>query len=242
VNASEVKRILINWRPGHGENDPLVDEALQEARRDPALRRWLERQTTFHREMRDAFLQIPVSPELKDQILARARTVRVTHWWQQPPWISAAAVIALLLGLAAFWLRPPPGPSFDTFRSRMVRTVLRQYSMDVETSDMTQIRRFHATNNAPSDYVLPQGLERLPALGAGLLSWQDRQVAMVCLGSTNNRTLFLFVVDRASVAKPPPATPEFVPVSKLMTASWTDGNKSYVLAVQGAKDSLQKFF
>ena len=193
--------------------------------------------------MCEAFRQMPVPHDLKNRILARAKTIRPVRQWRQPAWIAAAAALAFLLGLAAFWVRPEPENSLDTFRSRMVRAVLRQYSMGIETSDMMQVRHFLATNNAPADYVLPQGLARAPTLGAGLLSWQDRRVSMVCLEGANRDTLFLFVVDRDSVKPPPPSAPQFAQVSKLMTASWSQGGKVYVLAASKENgEALPKLF
>jgi hypothetical protein len=243
VNNAEAKQILITWRAGHAEeSDPRVAEALQQVRRDAALRQWFEQNVRFNEEARAAFRQIPVPHHLKERILARARTAKVVHWWQQPGWMAAAAAVVLLLTLSMFWFRPESENSFATFRSRMVRTVLRQYSMDIESSDMNRIRQFLATNNAPADYVLRQGLGRLPALGAGVLSWQDQKVSMVCLVSTNQATLFLFIVDRASVKQAPADAPEFAEVSKLLTASWTQGDNVYVLATQGNHDTIKGFF
>jgi hypothetical protein len=122
----------------------------------------------------------------------------------------------------------------------MVRSVLRQYSMDLVTNDMTAIRQFLTGHQAPADYVLPPGLTSLPASGAGVLSWQGQRVAMVCLDSPDQGTLFLFVVDQSAVRPPPPRNPEYLQVSKLMTASWTRDGKTYVLAGSGGREGLQK--
>jgi hypothetical protein len=98
-----------------------------------------------------------------------------------------------------------------------------------------------STQNAPDDYVLPQKLDGLPALGAGVLSWQDRRVSMVCLDSGAQGTLLLFVVDGAAV-KNAPVQREYAPVSELTTVSWSEGGRTYVLAGQGGKEALQRFF
>ena len=83
-------------------------------------------------------------------------------------------------------------------------------------------------------------LTRLPVIGAGVLSWQGRGVSMVCLDSTDAGTLFLFVLDQTSVKDPPPSNPEFVPVFEMMTASWTEGGKVYVLAGSGGMEALHR--
>jgi len=124
----------------------------------------------------------------------------------------------------------------------MVTTVLRQYSMDIVTNDMTQVRTFLAGSKAPSDYVLPDKLSRLPVAGAGVLSWRDQRVSMICLDSPTNGTLFLFVVESASLGQPPPTQHDFQQVNKLMTVSWTEGQRTYVLAGNGGRQALEQHF
>jgi hypothetical protein len=155
--------------------------------------------------------------------------------------LAAAAAITLLVG-GALWLKTPPQDTFQTFRRRMVSAAARGYEMDLVTNDLTGIRQFLSTNNAPADFVLPESLARLPVLGAGLLSWQDQRVSMVCLNSIGQGTLFLFIVDRSAVKHPPPSKEEFVQVNKLMTASWTQGERSYLLAGQEGQETMQRRF
>lgn len=240
MNSANAKRILIACRPG--TEDLRTSEAaaaLEQARRDPDLQSWWEQQQAFQQRTLESFRAVPVPHSLRNQILARTKIVAVP-WWQRPVVWKAAAAIAFLSVIVAIWQKPSPEDSFQTFRSRVVRNVLRQYTMDIETNDMAEIRRFLATKNAPADYVLPPNLDRLPALGAGVLSWQDRRASMVCLNSGAQGTLFLFVVDGSSVRNAP-AQEEYAAVSDLMTVSWSEGGKTYVLAGHGGKESLQRF-
>jgi hypothetical protein len=64
---------------------------------------------------------------------------------------------------------------------------------------------------------------------------------MVCLESKEQGTLFLFIVESAAVLKGPGETPDFEPVSKLTTASWTKGGKTYVLAGPGGPEFLGRY-
>jgi hypothetical protein len=154
--------------------------------------------------------------------------------------VAAAAAVVMLIGLSALWLAAPEEEdSFDTYRSRMVSSVLRQYRMDIETSDKARIREFLAKNDAPAEYVLAGDLEALPAIGGGVLSWRDRRVSMVCLDGGEEGTVFLFVVDRSAVRHPPPLRPRYERVSRLTTASWSDAERAYVLATHGDEDALQ---
>ncbi|HVR34983.1 MAG TPA: DUF3379 family protein [Methylomirabilota bacterium] len=230
------------WRPGRDlERDPEVARALETARQDPELRAWLDRHAAFQEGMKEAWSGIPVPPDLEDRILARAKTVSIPRRRTRAVIVAAAAAVVMLLGLSALWLTvPEEEDSFDTYRSRMVRSVLRQYRMDIETSDMARIREFLSGNDAPADYALAGDVEALPVIGAGVLSWRDRRVSMVCLDGGQEGTVFLFVVDRSAVQDPPPSRPRYERVSRLSTASWSDAERAYVLATHGDEGALQE--
>jgi hypothetical protein len=240
VNSAEAKKILIACRPGTDDlRTPEAVEALELARRDAELLRWWEQQRAWHDGVRESFATIPIPARLQERILARAKIIELPWWQQRIVWRAAAALV-LLAALAVLLWPSRREDTFQTFRSRMVRNVERTYSMDIVTNDMTQIRAYLATKQAPADYVLPAGLDKLPALGGGALGWQDRRAAMVCLDSQTKRTLFLFIVDRTSV-RGAPDRPEFAAVKRLMTVSWSSGGKTYVLAGSGSQDWLRSF-
>jgi hypothetical protein len=137
-------------------------------------------------------------------------------------------------------MKPRTPDRFADYQARMVRTVLREYRMDLVTNDMREIRQFMAAKGAPADYVLTKGLEDLRLTGAGFLRWRSQPVAMVCFNRGDNEMLFLFVMDRSAVKDPPPVEPQLARVSKLKTARWTKDDKTYILA--GPEDSdFQKY-
>ncbi len=241
MNSADAQRILIAHRAGGaGTNDPEVVAALEQARRDPVLADWWQQQTACHEALAKSFAGIPIPPGLREQIRGRSKVIAFPWWRRQHVWAAAAAV-AILIGVAAFFQRPAPGDSFATFRSRMVSSVLRQYRMDIQTNDMTVIRQFLAARNAPSDYALPAGARGLSPIGAGVLTWHASRVSMVCLDSRNQGTVFLFVVEDSLVKKAPGPVPTVAQVNKLMTASWAEGGKVYLLAFQGEASDLKKF-
>jgi hypothetical protein len=54
--------------------------------------------------------------------------------------------------------------------------------------------------------------------------------------------LWLFVVDGSTVRNgPASSSPAITQVSKLMTASWTQDGKTYILAAAGDEQFLRKF-
>jgi len=230
LNSQEAKTILSLCRPGvFDASDPQVAEALEQTRCDQDLRRWFEQSSAFHAAMREKFQQIPVPPDLKESLLAMNKIVRPA-WWRQPAWLAAAAAIVLLLGGALFWSHTRPQDQFSEYRSRMVRTALRRYRMDIATNDLNQVRQFMARRGTPSDYTLPKTLEKLSVTGGVCLRWRGNPVSMVCFDRGDKQMLFLFVMARSALPDAPTAPSEVTKVNKLLTTSWTQGEMTYVLA------------
>jgi hypothetical protein len=239
VNAAEAKRILLAARPGTDDmRDPAVMAAADFAASDPELARWWEEQQKFHADAR-ATLRGAAPPEhLRERLLAERKVVRV-HFWRQPGAMAVAAAIVLLAIAAVILTRPARQDDLQTFRSRMVRNVLRQYALTLVTNDMAALRQQFAANNAPADYVLPDNLARVPLLGGGVLSWRDRRVAMVCFNAGKQGPLYLFVVDASAVQGSPEGL-NFSDVSSLHTVSWTQDGRTYVLAGELSESALRE--
>jgi hypothetical protein len=106
---------------------------------------------------------------------------------------------------------------------------------------MRQVRQFMARHAAPADYDLPRGLERLQLTGGGRLTWRSHPVAMVCFDRGDKQMLFLFVMKRSALKDPPPDTPRLAKVHQMLTASWTHGDNTYVLAGPEETDFVKKY-
>lgn len=245
MNSSEAREVLLLYRPGTADAaEPQMAEALEMARQDPELGRWFEQHRAFQKAMRAGFQQIEVPVHLKISLLtqkpAQQRPIPPHPWWRSPVWLAAAAVV-LLLGLAGAWLKPRPANRFANYQSRVVSEAQREYRMDLVTNDMRQIRQFMASRGAPADYDVARGLEHLQLTGGGRLTWRSNPVTMVCFDRGDKQMLFLFVLKRSAVKDPPPATPQMAKVNLMLTASWTRGDNTYVLAGPEEADFLKKY-
>ncbi len=231
MTSAEAKQILLLCRPGTSDlHDPEAAQALELAREDADLGRWYEEHCTFQTAMRRKLRQIEAPADLKARILAQRKIVPLPVWWRSPRWLAAAAAVVLFAGVLAVVIRPHAPDRFANFQARMVGAALREYAMDLKTNDMRQVRQFLATKGAPADYVVPQGLERLPLTGGGFLRWRNHPVSMVCFDRGGGQMLYLFVLDRSAVQDPPPATPQLADLPKLQVASWTRDGRTYLLA------------
>lgn len=230
MSRDEAKRILALYRPGtRDQDDPEISAALAEVERDPELKAWFEQHSGFQTAIRERLREIPVPEEFKRSLLPKVAPGPVI-WWTPRRVLAAAAVV--ILTAAGLWLftRPSPPVHFEHFRSRMARTVLREYSMDIETPDMQKLRQYLNTNGAPADYEVPKGLQPLALTGGGVLTWRGNRVSMTCFDRGKGNMLFLFVIQQQALPDPPARQPDFAQVNKLMTASWSSAGRTYLLA------------
>jgi hypothetical protein len=243
VDNQQAKEILALYRAGLDEaGDPFFSEALAQAQRDPELGRWFEKQCAIDAAMREKFQQITAPADLARQILAERKIVRPAVWWERPAlWAAAAAAIVLAV-LAGYLLRQTETPTFQAYRKNMANLVSGEYKMMLETNDLIVIRQFLGKNHGASDYILTKELEKLPGEGCALIKWHGQRVSLVCLDRGHDDDLFLFIVDRTALPDPPLGqSAEFARVNNMTTASWTVGDKTYVLASKASEEDLRKF-
>ena len=245
MTSQLAKAILLRYRPGTADaNDPEFAEALAQAKRDSELGRWFAQQQAFHITIRDRFRQLPAPADLKENILAGYRPAPIPVRWQQPAFqaLAAAAAIMLLIGVALFWSQPREDRSFAAFQSRVVRNAQRGYAMEITTTNLSEIRRFLEAQGAHADYVLPAPLERLPGDGGAVLRWRNKPVSMVCFDLGNHNDLFLFVASRADLPDGPSTSePQFTQIGRLTAASWSAGERTYVLAGPGDEQFVRRY-
>jgi len=244
MTIEQAKEVLALYRGTPLDaQDAEVKEALALARSNPELQAWLDAQLAFHSGLRQKMRSLSPPPGLKEKLLARGKIVEPPiAWWRQPLRIAVAAVL-LFSGIIFAVLLQPGGTHdrFAQFQSRMVGTALRQYRMDILTNDMSQVRTFMASRGAPADYTIPDKLERLQLTGGGALKWRNNPVAMVCFDRGDRQMLYLFVTDRRAIKDAPKETIKVEQVSDLLAVSWSEGDKTYLLAGPVEPDFTRKY-
>ena len=234
MNREQAKQVLLLYRPGTADaEDPEIASAMELARQDPELGSWFNKHVQFQQGMMTRMRAMEAPNHLKLELLASFRKVVRPPWWTRPAtlWVTAAAACVLLLGVIT--LRPHRDNSnqFSAFKERVVGEVQRQYAMDLETTNMSQLRAFIAAHGGRADYDVPKGLANLKLSGGAVLKWQSNPVSMVCFDRGGGKMLFLFVLKKDALKDPPPSNnPQVAVVHDFMTASWTQGDNAYVLA------------
>ncbi len=252
MTTEQAKEILLAYRPWTDDaQDPEIAAALTVMQSQPELQRWLEAHCERQLALRDKFRAIQAPEGLLQQILSERRVQPDAAPRRRRVAIGALACGVMVVALAFIvqTLRPVSSEdlSFNGYRQRMVKTVLRAYGMDFETNEMTQVRAFLGANRGLADFALTPGLTATPTVGCGVLRWQGQPVTMVCfrtgkpLPPGSKSDLFLFVVAAEDVdAGGVPQEKVFAQVSELVTASWREGGKIYLLAGFTEEDVRQR--
>jgi hypothetical protein len=257
VNRDEAKIILQLYRPNTADADnPQIAEALALAKSDAELARWLEEHCARQNMLREKFRQIAAPAGLKEQIISEQAAFSKGNSPRQKIVLIAAvtAIVASLAVIVSLYL-PHGGNGNQTnsntlsnYQNQMAYVATSGYGMNFPTNDLSQIRAYLAQNAASSDYTLPAPLEKTATTGCAIEDWQGKKVSMICfrtgksLPPGQQGDLWLFVVDRVSVkGAPDTASPQFSKVNQLITATWTQGGKLYLLATKGDEQVLRKF-
>lgn len=208
MNNEEARFILRAYRPGGQDAaDPQFAEALDQARRDPELSRWLAEQTAFDTAIGGKLKAIPVPADLKASILAGRKIVPIKPepWWRRSihP-VAAAAALAITFGTIGFLaLHEPPEPKADFARFTQDITdylgkgygVLPRhahlattdatyfgamsYRMNFRSPSLDDIRQWLVQNGGHGDFASPGGLKNPLNLGCGIMDWRGKRITLI---------------------------------------------------------------
>jgi hypothetical protein len=256
VNRDEARQILLLYRPGTNDaDDPEVAAALALAKDDPELSRWLAEHNARQTALREKLRQIPVLAGLKEQIVSEqaAKSKAASRRGAMVSLVAVAAIVISLLALAHFYLaggssNGQMANTLDNYKSQMTAASQAGYSMNLVSSDSGKIQAYLAGARAPSDYALPAGMQKTAMAGCAVETWQNSKATMICFRSgkplphDQYGDLWLFVVDRTAVKDVTDmSSPQFAKVNGLMTAAWTQGDKLYLLSIQGDENDLKNY-
>ncbi len=251
MNRDEIKQTLLLYRPGSADaEDPQIAATLALAKQDAELARWLEEHCARQSALRAKFRQLEPPAGLREQIISEHAASRRRNSSRHKIQFALAGAALLLLGmLAGFWLpHRAPEDTLAVYQNQMARVALSPYAMDLMTNDLAPVRAYLAQNRAPADFVLPAPLKKIALTGCAVESWQGTRVSMICFRTGQPLTpgaasdLWLFVIDRAAVKNAPAGTaPQLAKVNGLITASWTQNGKIYLLGTEGEAAAIKQY-
>jgi hypothetical protein len=251
VDSRQAREILVLYRPGTTDAaDPQMAAALDQVKLDPGLAAWFEQHCAVHQAIRAKLKTVSVPANLKREIIiSRDDHPRITHFGRIIPLppaakiLLAAAAVVVITAIAWFQFNARPAENtFSRFADRMARSVQRGSApyMQTYTTSQSEVFAYFKSKDRPADFNLSDSLKQLPAAGGSAITWNNHPVEMLCLkGNAGN--LWVFVMDKNVVPDAPGSKTQFRKIGSLVTASWSSGDKVYLLAAAGTDEDLKKY-
>ena len=238
MNTTEAKFILQARRPdGSDDAEPRFAEALEQARRDPALGEWLAREQGFDAAVAAKLRAVQPPADLRAAILAGARASRPVPFWKRPQVLAMAASVALAFGLVAAWPLMPPAGNVDQLAMGVMGEIdsdAHHAAMPRPQGKLRSVLTDQATRLAAG---LPMNFDQLKAEGCRSLTIGGREVLEVCF--TRGGNFHLYVARRSEFKGD--AEPMFRERGTLASVAWADDRHAYVL-VGGDAAELRSVF
>jgi hypothetical protein len=227
MNNEEAKFVLHGYRPnGADAGDAAFREALEQAKRDPALGAWFAKQQAFDAAISAKLAQLAPPAGLRSAILAGGGMASVRRsWWHQPVWMGMAASLAVLLALGlALW--PKEAEAFTAFALADAQQSETHGGMG---GPIDRLQELFSQPSTKLGQNLPVDFDLLRSTGCRTVKYEGRDVLEFCF--SRNGAWFHCYIGRAGDFPTGKigTTPALVDRDKACVATWSDG--SYVIAV-----------
>jgi hypothetical protein len=114
-------------------------------------------------------------------------------------------------------------------------------SFDVQSRDASDLVDWLRVNHAPATQKLPDNLGKLTSIGCKAFSWDDKRVSVICFMRPDGGLIHFVTTTATSAAQVTNTEPRFVKQGQWVTATWREGDKIYMLALEGSPDQLRPY-
>lgn len=244
MDEKQARLILQAARPGDQDRtDPEIAAALQAVAGSPELSRWFAEEQAFDRAMAAHLEAVPVPYGLKTRIVAQGAESTPSP---KRRWIfglvAAVALVLLLAQGVSFWRGPKSGANLPADYAREMASFIQlSPPLEVESNNLETIKNWLAKKESTPMNV-PARLAALAPIGCRILSFRGHDVSLICFHREGSRIAHLFVVDRAALPKMKPGDkPIFANEHGWMTATWAEGDRVYMIAMQGGRAAIESY-
>jgi hypothetical protein len=210
------------------------------------LERWFQESVALDAAMTHKLAAIPTPSDLRENILAGVKVSHVSRWKNRlAKWaIAAALILSAALG-SLIWHNTQPAQlvGWQTQALDVISSLVRnESSFDAQSNQPDELVTWLRANNAPAAQKLPGNLEKMSSLGCKTFSWNGIPVSVICFARPSGGLIHLVTMN-ASVAsdRARERKPELNQHGEWATATWREGDKVYMLALEGSRDQLRSY-
>jgi hypothetical protein len=247
MDNREAKFILNAYRPGGQDaGDARFADALEQARRDPVLERCFSESIAFDTAITEKLRAIEVPADLRENILAGVKVSRPLRWSR--PFIKWALAAALALSVAVgslIWhnTRPAHLASWQNQALDVISSLVRgKTTFDAQSHEARELVAWLRTNHASAAPTLPLSLDKVQSIGCKTFSWHGTTVSVICFMRPDGGLIHLVTTNASpSVDRTVQRGAKFVQEGEWATATWREGDRVYMLALEGSADQLRAY-
>ncbi|MGF1733911.1 hypothetical protein [Photobacterium satsumensis] len=236
MDSNKIKSILRLYRPDIDEENKPISEALAQVESDPELKEWyknhLENEDAISAQFDDIAIPIDLKEQLKKQYELKNATPKRSSWLA--PLALAASILLIVLSWLDFSLGDKP--NFAHFQQDMIAFATQPYEMDIVVEDLDLINKGFAKVGWPTNYITPEALNRLHALGGVTQEWKNEKVSIVCLEDEAGKYIWLFITKLNAFGEDHTAAMNAMLISEqplLTHAAWQDQEFTYYMIAEG---------
>lgn len=246
MNRDEAKYVLSAYpvTGDHGD-DSQFKEALLLAQQDPELREWFARERAADSVIARKLQTVCPPSDLHSQLIAARKVIPMpTRQVQVAWWAAVAALVLVAFTLPYFRFSARHVAGLDDFKSYVATTASTLDHLDLNTSDVAQIRDWLKKGSAPSEFVVPSGLAQSKRVGCRVFDWNGKRVSLICFALNDQKVAHMFIIDRSLLQNIPANEPVRFSAGEvgIATAVWSDGANAYVVALRDGAAELRRAF
>jgi len=241
MNDNEAKFLFRAYRPdGSDARDPIFAAALEQAKKNPALRTWLDREVAFDRSVAAKLREIQPSAGLREAILAGGRASRRRRvWWQNPAWLALAASVVIALTVALTVRHAGPSAhNFAEFALNELATAGNQHGAASPENAKLQARLSTAALPLPGNVRLDP--EELRRAGCHTVNFAGHEVFEICF-AREGKMLHLYAARADDLAAGAAiARTELMTKGRFAATAWKDARFAYALVTADGTETLRR--
>lgn len=240
MTDQEAKFILQAYRPnGADATDANFGEALEQARKDPALGDWFRRQQEFDRAIAAQLGSVAPPPGLREAILTGGRVSRrPERTWSNSWWLAAAAAIAACVVVTlAVWPKRAAAMDISEFVVVDAKNSGTHGGHGAEAGAL-QVILSQATTRLGGR--LPIDFNTLRTTGCRTIGFGRLPVLEVCF-KRDGTWFHCYVVRRADLpAVAAPLRPQVSEKDGVHLATWGDDAHVYFVVSKSGREPLER--
>jgi hypothetical protein len=244
MNNDTAKELLSAYRPnGQDATDPCFTEALEQARRDPELRAWFERERHRDQAIAAILSQYPVQGNHKQALLAMVEVAKPVRY-HKARWrwfaLAACAIFAFAwIGLHFFDSRPIASATVATgLPARLAGWADGISTLDHPSTNVAEIKAWLKSTGAPSPATLPKALAGASPIGCETLHTADGVAVSVICFMDQGQLVHLFVWNADANLTQGYPDHSWFNANGWNGFVWKDGNQVFALLSKASQKDL----